>query len=284
MTTTDLNPYVDLTPALQRTMTPAAQVGAELLELIRTRIVHHPRSLQVAIGPSEIGHSCARRIGYKLAGKPERADQPPNWKATVGTAIHTWMEEMLDTDNLSYAQRTDSGQERWFIETRVNVGDINGTDIEGSCDVFDRVTGTVIDWKTNGQNILAKYRSKGPSEEYRAQAHLYGRGWQRKGITVRNVMIIFLPRDGDLDQAVVWTEPYDEAIAVAALQRATGIALTLQQLGPTAYSLLPTADAYCRQCPFFRFGSTDLDAGCPGHPTGAATTPAAPATSGLTLT
>jgi hypothetical protein len=267
MTTTELNPYVDLPAPLQRTMTPAAQVGAELLQLIKTRIIHHPRSLQVAIGPSEIGHSCARRIGYKLAGVPEREGQLPNWKATVGTAVHTWMESMLDDDNLSYAERTGSGQERWFVETRVNVGDINGTDVEGSCDVFDRVTGTVVDWKTNGPAMLKKYK-KGPSKEYRAQAHLYGRGWQRKGMTVRNVMIIFLPRNGELSEAVVWTEPYDEQIAVDALTRATGIAVLVDAFGDRAYNHLETADAYCTHCPFFRAGSTDLRAGCPGHPGG----------------
>lgn len=267
MTTTGLNPYTDLPAPLQRTMTPPAQVGSELLELIRTRIVHHPRSLQVEIGPSEIGHSCARRIGYKLAGVPEKTDQPPNWKATVGTAIHSWMEEMLDDDNLSYAERTGSGQERWFVETRVNVGDINGVDIEGSCDVFDRVTGTVIDWKTNGPGMLKKYK-KGPSAEYRAQAHLYGRGWQRKGMTVRNVMIIFLPRNGELSEAVVWTEPYDEQIAIDALTRATGISVLINAFGDQAYGHLDTADAFCRMCPFFKFGSTDLKTGCPGHPNG----------------
>ena len=264
---TELNPYTDLPPALQRTTTPPAQVGTELLQLIAQRIEFHPRSLQTAIGPSEIGHSCARRIGYKLAGHPERSDQPPNWKATVGTAVHTWMEEMLDDDNLSYAERTGSGEERWFIETRVNVGDINGVDIEGSCDVFDRVTGTVIDWKTNGPGMLKKYK-KAQSDEYRAQAHLYGRGWQRKGLAVRNVMIIHLPRNGELSEAHVWQEPYDEQVAIDALERATGIAVTIDALGDAAFPMLPTADAFCRNCPFFRFGSTDLKTGCPGHPDG----------------
>lgn len=264
--TTELAPsaYTDLPPALQRTMTPAAQVGSELLGMIKDRILRHPRSLQTEIGPSEIGHSCARRVGYKLANQPERTDQRPNWKATVGTAVHTWMESMLDDDNLSYAERTGTGEERWFVETRVNVGDINGVDVEGSCDVFDRVTGTVIDWKTNGPGMLKKYK-KGPSQEYRSQAHLYGRGWARKGMTVRHVMIIFLPRNGELDEAVVWTEPYDEQIAIDALTRATGISVMVDAFGPKAYAQLQTADAYCRMCPFFKFGSTDLAQGCPGH-------------------
>jgi len=267
MTATDLvaQGYADLPPALQRTMTPPAQVGAELLQLIKNRIVNHPRSLQERIGPSEIGHDCARRIGYKLANHPERTDQRPNWKATVGTAVHSWLEDMLDQDNLSYAERTGTGEERWYVETKVNAGELNGEDIEGSCDAYDRVTGTVLDWKTCGPNILKGYRKIGASNQYKKQAHLYGRGWARKGLTVRHVMIIFLPRDGELDDAVVWTEPYDEQVAVDALTRATGISVMVDAFGDQAYAQLQTADAYCRMCPFFKFGSANLAQGCPGH-------------------
>lgn len=262
---THLPTHYDLPPPLQRTTTPPDMVGTELMDLIQTRIRNHPRTLQQEIGPSEIGHPCARRIGYTLNGHPER-EGLVNWKATVGTAIHTWMEELLDLDNLDYAE-AHNGQERWYVETKVNTGDINGTDIWGSCDVFDRVTGTVIDWKTCGPTMLRKYVKNGPGDAYRIQAHLYGRGWQRKGLDVRNVMIIFLPRQGELlRDSHIWHEPYDVHVALHALQRATGIDLTLAQLGDDALPLLPTADAYCSHCPFFLAGSQDPRIGCPGHP------------------
>lgn len=256
--------YADLPAPLQRTSTEPRLVGRELLDLIRGAIERHPRSLQTELGPSEIGAACARRLGYKMLGQPERTNQPPNWKATVGTAMHTWLEGVLDDDNLDYAEQAGKGQERWYVETRVNVGEIDGETITGSCDVFDRVTGTVIDWKTSGKTMLQKYTRKGPSPEYRTQAHLYGRGWQRRGMTVRHVMIVFMPRDGELADSYVWHEPYDEQVAIDGLQRATGIAVATKAMGHDALAQLPTAESYCRHCPFYSPGSTDLRVGCPG--------------------
>jgi hypothetical protein len=173
---------------------------------------------------------------------------------------------MLDDYNLAWAQ-THNGEERYYVETRVNVGLLNGTDISGSCDVYDRVTGTVIDWKSCGPTMLRKYVKHGPGDAYRKQAHLYGRGWQRKGLNVRHVMIIFLPRQGELlRDSYTWHEPYDVHTAIDALERATGIDITIQALGDQAFQHLPTADAYCTHCPFFLARSTDLTQGCPGHP------------------
>jgi len=257
---------------LQRTTTPPDQLGAELLQLISEAITNAPRSLQIKIGPSEIGHPCSRRIGYKLLGIPERPGQPPNWKATVGTAIHGWNEDVMDAANLKYAERTNSGEERFYIEERVTIGQINGEDIDGSCDLYDRVTGGVVDWKTNGPSILAKNRKNcqpggpGPGPQYRAQAHAYGKGWAAKGLPVRFVMIIFLPRNGDLSEAVIWSEPFDPSIAQQALDRVAGIDTATKAMGPTALAILPTADAFCNLCPYFAAGSVDLTKGCPGDP------------------
>jgi hypothetical protein len=49
----------------------------ELLAVIRRAMAEHPRSLQVKIGPSEVDHPCARRIGYKLLGYDENPGEPP---------------------------------------------------------------------------------------------------------------------------------------------------------------------------------------------------------------
>lgn len=236
----------------------------ELLDLIETAIREHPRSQQTRIGPSEIGHDCARRIGYKLLGHPENPGQPPNWKATVGTALHTWLEQVMGADNARTWQPM--GVSRWLLEQRVNVGEMLGQPIEGSCDLFDQVTGTVVDWKTCGPTQLAKYKTKGPGNNYRAQAHLYGRGWQRRGHNVERVAIVFLPRNGELADTVFWTEPYDEQIALDALQRLDGIALTVQALGVDALPVLGTADAFCHMCDYFKARSTDPRTGCPGDP------------------
>jgi hypothetical protein len=199
-----------------------------------------------------------------MLGKGERQSEP-NWKATVGTALHTWLEHMLDTANMNYELRTRSGQERFYTEQRVTVGQILGRDIDGSCDVYDRATATVVDWKSVGPSQLAKYRRLGPGGQYRVQAHLYGRGWRNRGLPVDYVMVVFLPRNGELAETYVWWEPYDESVATDALERATGIALATQALGTGALHHLATADAFCHRCPYFLANSTVLDAGCPGH-------------------
>lgn len=248
---------------MQRGQDPA-HTAEHLLHLITDAISNHPRSLQKQIGPSEIGHPCARRIGYRMLGKGERPGEV-NWKATVGTALHAWLEGVLDGANSNYEQRTQSGQERFYIEQRVTVGDIAGVPIEGSCDVYDRATATVVDWKSVGPTQLAKYRRFGPGEQYRIQAHLYGRGWRARGVPVDYVMVVFLPRNGELAETYTWWEAYDEQVALDALQRATGIALATQALGTGALPHLATADAFCHKCPYFLAHSTVPAAGCPGH-------------------
>lgn len=236
-------------------------VGRELIEQITDAIVNHPRSLQKRIGPSEIGTPCARKIAFKLLGFPEREDKP-NWRATVGTAIHAWLEAVFGRDNERWLAQ--SGYARWLIETRVPVGSINGEDIDGNCDLYDRVTSGVIDWKTTGKTRLANYRRKGPGDQYRIQAHTYGYGWRLLGHPVDYVMIVFLPRDGELKDTYIWWEPYDEQVAIDAMQRANGIALTIDALGDDALAAFPAVDNFCTFCPYFRPGSVDPKFGCPG--------------------
>ncbi|MEV4158990.1 hypothetical protein [Nonomuraea dietziae] len=242
---------------------------AELDWIITDAIDNAPRSLQTRIGPSEIGIPCDRRIGYKLAGIAPVNERGIAWKPFIGTAVHEQLGAIIDSFNARVPGFNEVGP-RFLIEWRVPVGSINGTDIDGSCDLYDRVTGTVLDWKCVGGEQLLKYKANGPGEQYRIQAHAYGRGWQRRGFKVSNVAVYFLPRDREFDRRHVWSEPYDEQVAVKALERVDGIA-KLATLGPGAMSMLRTADAWCRFCPNFKPGSTDLTASCPGD--AAATAP-----------
>jgi hypothetical protein len=240
-------------------------LGRELIDTIKNAIAHYPRSLQKRIGPSELGHPCPRRIGYKLAGADEINVIPDDapWLPTVGTAVHAWLEDVFTDANASEPVRS-AGHSRWLVEQRVSVGEVGGVDVTGSADLYDRVTAAVVDWKIVGPTTLKKYKASGPGHQYRSQAHLYGRGFTRRGLPVDTVMIAFLPRNGELRDAHLWHEAYDEQVALDALQRANGIALALDALGPAAVAQLDTADAYCRRCPFYRANSTDLTAGCPG--------------------
>lgn len=237
---------------------------AELMEQIVRAIEHHPRTLQKAIGPSEVGHPCARRVGYTMLDHPEcNPNREPAWKPTVGTAVHAWLEDVFTQANTTQAVRNE-GATRWIVEGKVSVGDLVGTDLNGHSDLFDRVTGTVVDWKCVGPTQLKKYKAHGPGDQYRYQAHLYGRGWAQRGQDVQRVAVMFLPRNGELREHVWWSEPYDEAVAIEALTRASGIKIATTALGTAVLPQLATANAWCQLCPFFRAGSTDLVTGCPG--------------------
>lgn len=244
-----------------------AQIKADYLETVKHAIRNHPRTLQTRIGPSEVDHACPRRIGYTLLAAERVNDAPGDvpWLPTIGTGGHMWLEETFTGANAGLETA------RWLVEMPVSVGAILGTDITGHVDLYDRYTATVIDHKIVGPSMLKKYKSKGPGRGYRGQIHLYGRGYVRRGLPVERVMIAFLPRNGELHEAYFWSEPYDEQVALDALQRAEGIALTVQALGPAGLAQLGTADAYCNRCPWYRSESTDPATGCPGDP--AATPP-----------
>jgi hypothetical protein len=250
-------------PALGRGGDPRL-LQAELLEVIRSAIRDQPRSQQTRIGPSELGHPCDRWLSHKLRGTPEVNQRSAPWLPTVGTAIHAWLEDVFTADTVPAIAA--GGEPRWLLEQRVSVGTIDGQDITGSCDLYDTVTATVVDWKTCGKTRLDKYRRHGPDNDYRVQAHAYGRGWTRKGYDVERVAICFLPRNAELDDTVWWSEPYDEQIAVAALARAEVIAMANTALGDAAPAAMGTVDHNCGYCPWFSLGATDLTRACPGDP------------------
>lgn len=238
---------------------PLDHLQGELTYFVEDAIHNAPRSLQKALGPSEVGIECARRIGYRLADVTP-VNTGDGWLATIGTATHAWLERVFSRAN----QRL--GHPRFLMEQRVTVGTLAGEPVVGSTDLYDRVTCTVVDFKILGKSTLDRLRKKGPSDQYRTQGHLYGRGWATAGHPVDRVAIWGLPRNSPLRDAHLWAEPYDERVATGALTRVEGIASLTSAMGTGALALLPTADSYCSYCPFFRSGATDLGTGCPGHP------------------
>jgi hypothetical protein len=260
-----------LAPHLRRDLSPE-EVFGDYIDVVKRTIDNHPRSLQDMIGPSEVGDPCARRIGYKLLGTPERP-KAPNWKATIGTAGHAWMESAFDGDNLRLSPNLE-GQERWLIESELVAGYIDGLGlITGHSDLYDRVSDGNWDHKFVGPDQMRKYRTNGPGLQYKVQAHIYGQGWKFAGYPVRYVGISFLPRQGELAEAFPWAEPFDPAAAKWGLDRLTSIWRQVQVLGDGAPAVLETEDAYCSGCPFLRPGADNLAVGCPGHPGSRAATP-----------
>jgi len=232
----------DLVPAL---------TSGELLTIIRNAADNAPRTLQTAIGPSGVGVPCDRRLTLEILAATQHNTGVDKWAATVGTAVHTWLADVFTTHN---QQLIAAGQPpRWLLEQRVNIR----TGLSGSCDLYDLQTHTVTDWKTTGATRLRKYRAAGhPGQQYRYQAHLYGMGWANAGLPVRDVAVVFLPRSGVLRDTYYWTEPYDQTVAQAALDRMDGLLVgadIADSLGGLDQFMraLPRDTDMCDYCPFY---------------------------------
>ena len=219
-------------------------VWAEYRSVIENAITNQPRSMQKRIGPSELGTDCLRCLARKLAG--QQATQEAAWLPTVGTAVHAWLEEQFMLYNHQ------AGTTRFLVETRVSVGEVAGVDITGSVDLYDLATAEVTDWKICGATTLRTAKANGPSNTYRKQGHLYGRGLTRRGLPVDRVRIAYLPRNAtSLDHAVIWSEPFDEQVALDTLNRANALMKAVNAVGIDA--LLSTLEAApgCFDCPRF---------------------------------
>lgn len=180
----------------------AREIAADVHRVLRQASHRAPRSQQVHLGPSELGHPCHRSVSAKLAGLGERSSSDP-WPSIVGTAVHAWLADAFELDNEVPADTVHS-QTRWLTEHRVTP--LAGH--EGTSDLYDGKTFSVLDHKCLGDSSLVKLRTQGPSRLYHVQLLLYALGFMRAGYRVEHIGIIGYPRTGSsLDGIYVWTEP-----------------------------------------------------------------------------
>lgn len=268
-------------PPATRPAGPAPSTVRELRQVLIDFEAARPRSMQKALGPSELGTPCQQQIARKLAGAPRRPVTEPTWAPFQGTAVHASMEDVVAFWNRQL------GRERWLAEDRITAiealpGVAGGPDypaVAGSGDAFDTDHDMVVDWKYVGSTALDKLRNgirlgkpvaDQVSAEYRIQAHLYGMGHANKGRPVRFVRLVLLARSWKYDDSCEWTEPYDPAIAQAAIDRYWATVDLVHSLGgPTCGDLIAAVPATpgdaCRWCPFFAPGQATNWAGCGGN-------------------
>lgn len=156
-----------------------------------------PRSVQVQVGPSEIG-GCATKVWHRINGTEVTNPDTLRLAAIMGTAIHAMIENVF------------AGDPRYLIETEVAVGDIMG-----HVDLIDTETHTIWDWKTTTKNSLSYFGS----EQQRLQVHLYGWLANANGIKVEHVGLVAIARDGNENDIVEMVEPYNEQIALSAVAK-----------------------------------------------------------------
>lgn len=235
---------------------------SEIIDAILTAEADRPRSKQTALGVSEFGSPCDRKLVGKLARTEVDGSRPSSsWKPIMGTAMHdatfapaltTWNER--------------NGRERFLIEQAVALS--RDPLILGHVDAFDTDTGTVIDHKLTSLANIKRFMAQGPGATYQVQAQGYGLALLLAGHQVREVMILFYPRDGDISQAYAWSAPFDASIGIAALLRVARLIEASKT--PDALALADTADDYCRSCPLYQIGAPAPKpgrpfTGCPGH-------------------
>jgi hypothetical protein len=237
----------------------APTLAGELIATVVDAARYAPRNRQTAIGPSEVGHPCNRRLAYRaVETKRLWADSDP-WASIVGVAVHAWLASAFAAENLML------DEPRWLVEQRVHAT----PGLPGSCDLYDLHTDTVIDHKVVGTATMASAKAKGPSTQYRVQANLYGLGWERLGRQPKEVAIAYWPRTGFLSGLYLHREPYDRELAAAALQRyanvsAAALACKVDE-DPMNARLIPSEPSdECRYCPYK--SSTPDDGGCPDAP------------------
>ena len=154
------------------------------------------RGKQKQIGPSELG-GCRRKVWYRLNDQPETNDNELKLAAIMGTAIHGAIEAAL------------SKRDDLLIETTVEYGGM-----KAHVDLFIPETGDVVDWKTTKYKNLSYF----PSQQQRWQVQVYGYLIEKSGKgKVSRVNLVAIPRDGDERDIKVHSEPYDEKVALEAL-------------------------------------------------------------------
>lgn len=192
----------------------ASRYARELRGVINRHAKLAPRSLQVHLGPSEIGAACDRQIAGKLAGIMPTNNVSDPWPSITGTAVHAWLATAFQSENEREKML------RWITETAV----APHPDYPGHSDLYDAWEQTVCDWKILGPTSLSKIKSpKGPSQRYVIQLLLYGAGFRLAGLPVKRVAIAALPRTAStLDGMFVWERPYtpaDDEIVRQVLER-----------------------------------------------------------------
>lgn len=204
-----------------------------------------PRSLQTAIGPSEVGVECDRRLAYKAAGTAN-VNFPDPLRAMSGSGMH----EVL----AGYFRRLDGGSGRYLVEQKVTYRGLSG-----SVDLYDRRRKVLVDWKSPLKAKVRKVPTDGPSHNYVTQVHIYGAGLLAAGEEVEHVALAYVPPDGTLNDMRLWSQRLNIALADKAIDRWESI-----RDNPDPASTTATPSRLCGWCPFYRPNSTNLNVACSG--------------------
>lgn len=235
------------------------EIREDVIEVVRWADANRSRSKQVALGCSEVGHPCDRRLAYRIAATPGSGYSNDPWPAVVGTAVHAWMEDAVRLFQEAH------GLDHWVTEMEVLPSPI----VKGHTDLYDARRKLVLDWKFPSPDNLRKMRDEGPSQQYVTQVQLYGLGHVNAGREVQRVGICAMGRQGWLKDAWVWTTEFDIVAARKSLDRIYSIGKTLMDADlsdPVVWQQIQAAPSrLCSWCPYHnRELKIANEKGCPG--------------------
>lgn len=237
----------------------------ELIEALKDIIVwgdnSSARSKQVALGCSEIGDPCRRKIAMTMAGRPQVNFSMDPWPSIVGTSVHEWLSRKIADYQLVH------GENSWMSELEVMASPW----LPGHVDLYHRKSKTVLDLKNPSRTNYRKMRKEGVGDTYFAQVQGYGKGIKNMGVPVERVGIIMLPRDGNLTELWCKTFPFDEQFIDSKIAELEQLGQTLYDLNvlddPTQWGKIPAEPSrLCGWCKFYRPELSVAGAGgCPGR-------------------
>lgn len=244
----------------------AQNYAGELREIIYEHASQAPRTLQLHLGPSELGVVCDRQVAAKMAGVERTNNVFDPWASIVGTALHLWFAECFAADNGRHGLR-------WLVETRVTPH----PDHPGTADLYDAWTRAVVDHKNLGDTTLPKVKSdKGPPRHYVVQLLLYGLGFRKAGLPVDRVVLAAYPRTkSTLTNLYVWEHlwtPADDLLletvfAQTAIRQILAKAIIAGDIDWMDVPATPD-DSGCFYCPYYRpevsHDNSTTTYGCPG--------------------
>lgn len=196
------------TPQLSGNTPWADRYARDIIKVFHEHSAQAPRTLQVHLGPSELGATCHRQVAGKMAQLPAVNYLSDPWPSIRGTALHAWAADAFEADNQRNAALR-GGKARWLTEYRVTPHDLH----PGTGDLYDYETRTVADHKFLGESSMGKVRGpSGPSRQYIVQLLLYARGFRRLGLPVDRVALLAYPATAStLSGIYCWERPYTPA-------------------------------------------------------------------------
>jgi hypothetical protein len=215
---------------------------ALLIRAIRAEVANDPRSLQQELGPSAI-HSCARQVwhGYN---KTEITNPDTDVLASfMGRWIHKGIEQALEHEDVF--------GDNFLKELAVRTGDL-----PGHIDLYIKDQLIIVDWKTSTKKSLKS--DNFPSAQYIYQAQVYGyQAIHDKGLAVKNIFIVGVPRDGRLTDIVEHKMAYDEELALSGMKWLADIKALKTKPAPEK-----NAATFCKY--FCSWYDPSALVGCPG--------------------